>query len=74
MLRRFLFSLACWETEKGDLSGESTVVVFPGTNLILKNVLLLFSGMSVTVFLMLPFSSMIFSHLMCNKVVSLSRF
>ena len=44
----------------GDGSGDLSETVLPGTYLILKNLFLLVLGMSVTVFLMVPFSSTIF--------------
>ena len=64
------FSSACWETEKGGGSGDLSETVFPGTYLILKNLLLLVLGMSVTVFLMVSFSSTIFLWVLSGDMLA----
>ena len=66
------FSSACWETERG---GEWRESILPGTYLILKNLLLVSLCMSVTVFLMVPFSSLTFLWVLSGeRLVSLVRF
>ena len=54
----------------GDGSGDLSETVLPGTYLILKNLFLLVLGMSVTVFLMVPFSSTIFLWVLSGEMLA----
>ena len=64
------FSSACWETEMGGGSGDLSETVLPGTYLILKKLLLLVLGMSVTLFLNVPFSSTIFLWVLSRDMLA----